>query len=593
LPEHPDPLHSPATASYASRELMSRLWHGYVRRHAWTLVLATFVMVIEGSTLGALSYLLEPLFDRVFGPGGNASALIWVGGAILGLFLIRAVTSVISKALIAGVTQKSAATMQGDLLRHILTLDGNFFHRNPPGALIERVQGDPMIAQNAWSSVLMGASRDVVALISLLAVAISIDLRWTLAALIGAPLLIVPALMLQRYLRRKAMMLRDQVGHRTTRLDEIFHGIQAVKLNQMEDYQASRFDKVTARITRAEVRAAVARASTPALIDVVTGIGFFAVLMLGGREVAEGERTVGEFMSFFTAMALTFQPLRRLGDLAGQWQIAAASLERVFGLMDTKAQSRRPAVSTSLPAPGAPEIIFDNVSFAYDDQPVLHGLSFTARAGAMTALVGASGAGKSTVFHLLTALLEPDAGQIRIGGIDCAQMSLSDQRRKVASVSQDTALFDEALRENVTLGQDAVPADRLQHALDDALVSEFLPRFPGGLDAPAGPRGSGLSGGQRQRVALARALLQDAPILLLDEATSALDAVSEALVTTALRRASAGRTTLVVAHRLATVREADHIVVLDKGQVVEQGNHDLLLAQNGVYAGLYRLQFRA
>ncbi len=593
MPDYPETARHPSPAPYASRELMSRLWHGYVRRHAGTLVLATLVMVIEGSTLGALSYLLEPLFDRVFGPNGNADVLVWVGGAILGLFLIRAVTSVISKALIAGVTQKSAAAMQGDLLRHILTLDGPFFHRNPPGALIERVQGDPMIAQSAWSSVLMGASRDVVALISLLAVAISIDLQWTLAALVGAPLLIVPALVLQRYLRRKATMLRDQVGQRTTRLDEIFHGVQAVKLNQMEAYQASRFDKVTSIITRAEVRATVARASTPALIDVVTGIGFFAVLMLGGREVAEGQRTVGEFMSFFTAMALTFQPLRRMGDLAGQWQIAAASLERVFGMMDTKAQTRRPLVSVTLPAAGAPEIIFDKVAFAYDDQPVLQGLSFAARAGAMTALVGASGAGKSTVFHLLTALLEPDAGTIRIGDVDCAQMSLSDQRRMVASVSQDTALFDEALRENVTLGQDGIPTERLQRALDDALVSEFLPRFPGGIDAPAGPRGSGLSGGQRQRVALARALLQDAPILLLDEATSALDAISEALVTTALRRASAGRTTLVVAHRLATVREADHIVVLDKGQVVEQGTHDQLLLQDGVYAGLYRLQFRA
>ena len=593
MPDHPETLHAIPPTPYASRVLLARLWHGYVRKHAGTLVLAMLVMVVEGSTLGLLSYLLEPLFDRVFGPGGDTSVLIWVGGGILGLFVVRAITSVISRTLVAGVTQKSAAAMQGDLLRHILTLDGAFFHRNPPGALIERVQGDALVAQTAWSAVLLGTARDVVALISLLVVEISIDPHWTLVALVGAPLLIVPALILQRYLRRKAMMLRNQVGQRTTRLDEIFHGIQAVKLNQMEEYQAARFDKVTARITRAEVRAAVARATTPALIDVVTGIGFFAVLMLGGREVAEGERTIGEFMSFFTAMSLTFQPIRRLGDLAGQWQIAAASLERVFGLLDTKAQTRRPAVSAATPGPGAPDIRFDQVHFAHDDQPVLRGLSFTARAGAMTALVGASGAGKSTVFHLLTALLEPDAGRIVIGGVDCAQMSLADQRRMVASVSQDTALFDEPLRENVTLGQTDVTPDALQRALDDALVSEFLPRFPGGLDAPAGPRGSGLSGGQRQRVALARALLQDAQILLLDEATSALDAASEALVTTALRKAGAGRTTLVVAHRLATVREADHILVMDKGQVVEEGTHDQLLAMNGVYAGLHALQFRA
>jgi ATP-binding cassette, subfamily B, bacterial MsbA len=592
LPRPPQKTTRPA-APYAARVLMWRLWQGYIRPHALTLTVAVLVMVIEGSTLGLLSRLLEPLFDKVFASGGNTSALFWVGSGILGLFLVRAVTSVVSRSLVAGVTQKAAAKMQGDLLRHVLTLDGTFFHANSPGALIERVQGDSIVAQSAWSTVLLGASRDVVALVSLMVVAISIDLHWTLAALIGAPLLIVPALILQRYLRRKATMLRNQVGQRTTRLDEIFHGIQAVKLNQMESYQASRFDKVTARITRAEVRATVARATTPALIDIVTGIGFFAVLMLGGREVAEGQRTVGEFMSFFTAMALTFQPIRRLGDLAGQWQIAAASLERVFGLLDTTTRSRRPATSAALPAPGAPEIRFDAVSFGYDDQPVLHELTFTAKAGAMTALVGASGAGKSTVFHLLTGLLEPDAGKVWIGGVDAGQMSLADQRRMVASVSQDTALFDEALRENITLGRDDVDPDRLQAALDAALVSEFLPRFPAGLDTPAGPRGSGLSGGQRQRVAIARALLHNAPILLLDEATSALDAASEATVSKAMHQAGTGRTRLVVAHRLATVREADHIVVLDKGRVVEEGTHDDLLAAGGVYAGLYKLQFRA
>ncbi len=571
---------------------MARLWRGYIQRHTWTLVLATIVMVIEGSTLGLLSYLLEPLFDTVFAPGGDASALIWVGFGILGLFLVRATTSVISKALITRVTQSAATVMQGDLLRHILTLDGSFFHANSPGALIERVQGDALVAQSAWSTVLMGASRDLVALISLLVVAIMIDPIWTLAALVGAPLLLIPVLVLQRYLRRKATMLRDQVGQRTTRLDEIFHGIQAVKLNRMEAYQAARFDKVTARILRAEVRAAVARATTPALIDVVTGVGFFAVLMLGGREVAQGDRTVGEFMSFFTAMSLTFQPLRRLGDLAGVWQIAAASLERVFGLLDTRAITGRPAVSAALPAAGALEIVLDDVHFAYKDQPVLNGISFTARAGQMTALVGASGAGKSTVMHLLTGLLEPQSGALRIGGVDCAQIALADQRRMVASVSQDTALFDEPIRENLTLGRDGIDAARLQHALDNALVSEFLPRLSDGLDTAAGPRGSGLSGGQRQRVAIARALLQDAPILLLDEATSSLDAASEALVSTALQHASQGRTTLVIAHRLATVRQADHIVVLDKGRVVEEGTHDELLATNGIYAGLYRLQFR-
>jgi subfamily B ATP-binding cassette protein MsbA len=223
---------------------------------------------------------------------------------------------------------------------------------------------------------------------------------------------------------------------------------------------------------------------------------------------------------------------------------------------------------------------------------VLRGLSFTAEAGRVTALVGASGAGKSTVFHLLSGLADPEAGEIRIGGAEVRDLSLSDQRRLFAAVTQEPALFDETLRENLVLGREGLGGDRLAAAMDDAAVTEFVARLPEGLETPAGPRGSALSGGQRQRIAIARALLADAPVLLLDEATSALDAASETAVTAALARAQAGRTTLVIAHRLATVRDADHILVLDQGRVVEQGRHADLLAQGGLYARLHALQFR-
>lgn len=570
--------------------LFRRLWRDYLGRRKGLIFLSFVMMSIEGATLGALSRMMEPLFDKVFSAGGEA-ALLPVGLAILGLFLIRAITGTAGRTLVAYVSQKIAAAMQADLLRHLLRLDGNFYQSHAPGILIERVQGDTLAVQGIWSTLLGGIGRDLVALITLLAVAISIDGRWTLAALMGAPLLIVPSLILQRYIRRKSVQLRIEAGLRATRLDEIFHGIQAVKLNRMESYQTTRFTQVLDRITRAEVKTAASRVMMPAMLDIITGLGLCGVMVLAGSQITSGERTTGEFMAFFTAMVLTFQPLRKLGELSGAWQVAAASLARVYALLDRAPAENRPATSRALPAPGAPEIVFQDVTFAHGEQPVLRGLSFTARAGRMTALVGASGAGKTTVFQLLTGMQEPQSGQITVGGVETTAMTLADQRGLFASVTQDAMLFDESLRENVLLGRAALEP-RLEAALQAAHVADFLPQLADGLDTPVGPRGSALSGGQRQRVAIARALVQDAPVLLLDEATSALDAQSETLVAEALTAASGGRTTLVIAHRLATIRKADHILVLDHGRLAEEGTHDDLLAKGGLYAGLYRLQFK-
>ena len=572
----------------SGRVLARRVWRDALSHRKALIFTALLLMAIEGGMLGALSYLLRPMFDQVF-VAGDMAALWWVGLSILGLFIIRGMASVGQKVLLTRAIERGAARLQSGVLAHVMGLDGRFHQTHPPGQLIERVQGDVMTMKESGAAIITGLGRDVIGVVSLLGVALWIDPIWTLVALLGVPVLIAPSALAQKYTRDRVRTAREIAAAMSTRLDEIFHGIAQIKLNRLERGQSERYDSLLDTRVNTETQAALGKALIPGLIDVMTGIGFLGVLYFGGREIIAGEKTVGEFMSFFTAMALMFEPLRRLGMISGLWQAVAAALDRLYGLYDTKASITSPERAADVPV--SHQIAFNDVHLAYDDTPVLRGCSFTAEPGQTTALVGASGAGKSTIFNALTRLVDPSTGDITLGGTRVNELSLSDLRAQFSVVTQDALLFDESLRDNILLGMEDPGEDRLDAALKDAHVAEFLPKLPKGIDSQAGPRGSALSGGQRQRVAIARALLRDAPVLLLDEATSALDAESEAVVQEALDRLSKGRTTLVIAHRLSTIRAADKIVVMDRGRVVEEGSHSDLLAKSGVYAGLHALQF--
>lgn len=565
------------------------LWRGYLRRHSGLIALAVLFMMIEGSMLAVLSRLVQPMFDDVF-LQGSRSALIWVGTAIMVIFFVRAISSAAQKITITNVKQKTGRHMRGDLLRHLMELDSGYHQHNPPGQLIERVQGDVEVISNSWSSLLVGVGRDLIAVVALFSVALSVDWRWTLIALIGIPFLVLPSFIAQKYVRKRSATARELAGRMATRLDEVFHGINPIKLNGLESYQADRYDALSKRRVHAEVHAVSGQAAVPALIDIVTGIGFLGVMIYGGGEIISGEKTVGQFMSFFTAMSLAFEPLRRLGLMSGRWQTAAASIDRIREILNT----RPTLLSPQDPVPigdAIPMIRLDNVHLQYEDLPVLNGVSFVAEAGKTTALVGASGAGKSTIFNVLTRLVDVKSGTVEIDGENIRSFDLNGLRKQFSVVTQDAALFDDTLRENILLGQDRTTPEDLQRIMNAAHINDFIENLPEGLDSPAGPRGSNLSGGQRQRVAIARALLRETPILLLDEATSALDTKSEAIVQDALETLSHGRTTLVIAHRLSTVRNADKIVVMDRGKVVDQGTHETLLESGGIYADLYNMQF--
>ena len=566
------------------------LWHGYLKKHTGLMSIAVLFMLIEGSMLGALSYMMQPMFDRVF-VAGERGTLVWVGVFVVAIFLIRAVASVTQKLILTRVALKTGAALRMDLLDRIMLQDGAFHQVHPPGFLIQRVQGDVGAVGDVWRAIITGAGRDFLGLIVLLGVAISVDPIWALLACIGIPVLVLPAAMAQGFVRAQARKSRDLGANLSTRLDEVFHGIVQVKLNALERYQAKQYRTLTERFVTAETKTALGSATIPAMIDIISGIGFMSVILYGGSEIISGEKTIGQFMTFFTAMGFAFDPMRRLGAIAGLWQTAAASIERIKELLDAPLALTSPADPKTTDV-AIPDIALDRVSLSYGDTQVLNEISIHAAPGETTALVGASGAGKSTVFNLLTRLVDPQSGIVRVGGVATTEMDIETLRGLYSVVTQEALLFDETLRENILLGRTDVSEERMKEVLDAAHVSDFLGKLPHGLDSHVGPRGSALSGGQRQRVVIARALLRDTPILLLDEATSALDAQSEKVVQDALDRLSDGRTTLVIAHRLSTIRNAHKIIVMDRGHVMDTGTHEELLERGGIYADLYRLQFK-
>lgn len=577
--------------THTSKALFGWFLRTYVRKHYVALILAGSFLAIEGAALGALSYMVRPMFDDVF-VAGDRDAVYWVAFIICSIFMARAVAGFTQHAILARVTRHVAADLQGDLVAHMLRLDSAFFMAHPPGKLMERVRGDTLAAVEIVNQMFSSLGRDLTGLVSLLAVALATDWLWTLIALLGAPLIVLPVLFLQRLIRRLTRSALEYAARVTTIMDEAFHGSDTIKLHGIEQMETDKARETINRQSDVTASAQIAQAGVPALMDVVAAIGFFGVLAFGGMQIIDGQKSVGDFMAFFTAIALLFEPMRRLGNLSGIWQKAHVSLERVHSVFEEKASIASPASPAAIPNLKTADLQLDDVTFGYGDGAILKNLSLTAKAGQTTALVGPSGAGKTTVFKLVARLVDPEQGAVKLGNVDLVDMDLPALREQLSVVTQDALLFDDTIRANICLGLEPTQ-ETLERTVVAANLSDFLDRLPEGLETRVGPRGAALSGGQRQRVAIARALLRDTPILLLDEATSALDANSEAKVQAALDSLSKERTTIVIAHRLATIRKADQIIVMDGGRVVDAGTHDQLIERGGLYAQLCQIQFQA
>jgi len=553
------------------------------------IIIAIILMIIEGSTFGLLSYFIEPMFDQVFAKGDH-TAIKWVSLSVAGIFILRAFSAFFNKLVTIYIGQKVVAGIQKNMVRHLLTFSPNFFQKNSPGSLIERVRGDTAVVERIWATVLAGSFRDLIAVFSLLIVAISIDPIWAMIALLGAPLLIIPVFFLRKLIQKTSRNSRSAAADLATRLDEIFHGISSIKLINGEKKEHSKFANRLNKFVTNSIFSEAGVAAIPSLMDIIAGIGFVGVLTYGGYQIIEGTKTVGEFMSFFTAIALLFEPIRRLGTIGGAWQTVFTNLERIRNIFDLDADIVPSQQNQPKDINFTNDIKFDNVHLSVNEKDILRGITFTAQAEKTTAIVGPSGAGKTTLFNLIGRLVDPDKGSVEIGNISVKDISLVELRHNLSYVSQDSWLFDESIEENIKIGNpDASPED-YKKAIISANANDFIDEMPDKEKTPVGPRGSNLSGGQRQRIAIARVILRNTPILLLDEPTSALDNEAESQITKTISSLSGGRTTLIIAHKISTIKDSDHIIVLDHGLIIDQGTHSDLIDRCETYKSLYEIE---
>jgi subfamily B ATP-binding cassette protein MsbA len=408
--------------------------------------------------------------------------------------------------------------------------------------------------------------------------------------LLLAPVLLLPIVEVTRRLRRTTFSSRERIGEMGALLSETLRGHRVIKTYGMEGFEAERFARANDRYFRVTRRTVRIQALNSPMMEVIAGIGLSAIFVYAAGQIRSGGMTVGGLVSFLAALMMLYKPLKDVTKVNMALQLAISSARRVFELIDSKSEIAEKPGAVRL-APFAVAIRYENVSFRYADEPVLENIDLTIRRGETVAIVGPSGAGKTTLVNLLPRLYDPTGGRITFDGVDLRDATLASLRGSIGLVTQDTILFDGSARENIAYGRPDASAESIESAADAAFADEFVRRLPEGYETRLGEDAGRLSGGQKQRLAIARAIFKDAPILILDEATSQLDSESESLVAQALENLTSGRTTLVIAHRLSTVRRADRIVVLENGRIVESGSHSELLTRNGLYRRLHDMQF--
>lgn len=568
-----------------------RRLYRYGRPHRRLFLGAAVAMTFYAAASGALAYLFKPIFDDVL---PNRTGFAPVVSAIVGLGVCKGIAAYFSVYLMTDVGQRLVRDLRSDLFSHVLKQSAGFFARRTTGGLMSRIMNDVARIQHAVAETLGDLLRESTTLLAYAGLLLYYDAGLALVCMTGAPIVVYPLVRLGQRVRRTTRRGQEELERLSHITAEAFAGHRIVKAFAGEPYERKRFDRAADRLYRTNMKITSSVSALPPLMEWLGTFGIVGVLWYGSREIAAGDLTAGEFTSFIAAMLLMYGPVKKLSRVNANAQQALAAAERVFETLDTCSEAAdRPGAKRL--APLARSIEFRDVSFTYGDgagENVLDRVSFEVEAGQVVAIVGLSGAGKTTLVNLVPRFYDVTAGAITMDGVDVRDVTIGSLRSQIGIVTQDTVLFDDTVGNNIAYALPSAPRETVEAAARAAHAHEFIETLPGGYDALIGERGQRLSGGQRQRLAIARALLRNSPILILDEATSSLDAESELLVQDALEKLVLNRTAFVIAHRLSTVRRADRIVVLDRGRVREIGRHEeLLAAPDSLYAKLYSLQF--